>query len=64
MKKVVYTMEQIIDLSRLINGLTVTGLENCKLIAAAAHIIDTPLSIDENSDDGENGDEENEQPET
>jgi hypothetical protein len=56
LKKVVYSLEQMQNLSRLINALTVTGLDNFRIITAAASIIDDPIQeiIDEIGDD-ENG---------
>ena len=44
--KVVYTLEQIQELSRYLNELTVTGLNNCKLIALCTQIIDNPTEGD------------------
>ena len=45
--KVVYTMEQMQELSRYLNELTVTGIHNCKLIALCTQIIDNPTEIEE-----------------
>ena len=42
MKKLVYTMEQMQQLAKFINELNVTGINNCKLIALCAQVIDSP----------------------
>ena len=42
MKKLVYTMEQVEQLARFINELTVTGINNCKLVALCTQVIDNP----------------------
>ena len=52
--KVVYTLEQIQELSRYLNELTVTGLNNCKLIALCTQIIDNPTEVEEGDTDGDN----------
>ena len=52
--KVVYTLEQIQELSRYLNELTVTGIHNCKLIALCTQIIDNPTEIEEGDADEHN----------
>ena len=52
--KVVYTMEQMQELSRYLNELTVTGINNCKLIALCTQIIDNPTEIEEGDTDEHN----------
>lgn len=52
--KVIYTIEQMQELSKLLNGVTVKGLENCKLIALCAQIIDNPTEVEEGDTDGDN----------
>lgn len=49
--KVIYTMEQMQELSRYLNELTVTGIHNCKLIALCTQIIDNPTEIEEGDTD-------------
>lgn len=43
--KVIYTMEQMKELSRYLDGLTVQGLQNCNLISACTQIIDNPTEV-------------------
>ena len=45
MQKVVYTLEQMQELSRQLNTLTITGLEQSKKIVFMATIIDNPCEI-------------------
>jgi hypothetical protein len=52
--KVIYTMEQMKELSNLLNQLTVTGLNNCKIIALCTQIIDNPAEVEEGDKDGDN----------
>ena len=52
--KVVYTMEQMQELSRCLNELTVKGLDNCKLIALCTQIIDNPTEIEKGDTDDDN----------
>lgn len=52
--KVIYTMEQMQELSRYLNELTVSGINNCKLIALCTQIIDNPTEIEEGDKDGDN----------
>lgn len=52
--KVIYTMEQMQELSRYLNELTVKGLDNCKLIALCTQIIDNPTEIEEGDADEHN----------
>lgn len=52
--KVIYTMEQMQELSRYLNELTVKGLENCKLVALCAQIIDNPTKVEEGDADANN----------
>jgi len=48
-------MEQMQDLSQILNCLTVTGLNNNRLIASAAQIIDSSIEvIDDEKEEGEN----------
>ena len=52
--KVIYTMEQMQELSRYLNELTVSGINNCKLIALCTQIIDNPTEVEEGDVDGDN----------
>lgn len=54
MKKVIYTLEQMQELSRYLNELTVTGINNCKIIALCTQIIDNPTEIEEGDTDEHN----------
>lgn len=40
MKKVVYAEEQIKQVMALLNGITVTGIQNAKQIAVIAQVLD------------------------
>ncbi len=53
MKKLVYTMEQMQELVRNLNQLTVQGIDNCKLIALSTQIIDNPQETIEEDKEGE-----------
>ena len=52
--KVIYTMEQMQELSRCLDSLVVSGLNNCKLIALCTQIIDNPTEVEEGDTDGDN----------
>lgn len=52
--KVIYTMEQMQELSKILNEVTVKGLDNCKLIALCTQIIDNPTEIEEGDTDADN----------
>ena len=52
--KVIYTMEQMQELSKCLDSLTVTGINNCKLIALCTQIIDNPAEVEEGDKDGDN----------
>lgn len=47
-------MEQMQELSKCLDSLTVSGLSNCKLIALCTQIIDNPTEIEEGDTDGDN----------
>lgn len=47
-------MEQMQELSRYLNELTVTGIHNCKLIALCTQIIDNPTEVEEGDTDEHN----------
>lgn len=53
MKKLVYTMEQMQELVRNLNQLTVQGIDNCKLISLSTQIIDNPQETIEGDKEGE-----------
>ena len=52
--KVIYTMEQMQELSRCLDSLVVSGLNNCKLIGLCAQIIDNPTEVEEVDPDANN----------
>lgn len=54
MEKVIYTMEQMRELSRYLNELTVTGIRNCQLVSLCTQIIDNPTEVEEGDKDGNN----------
>lgn len=51
--KLVYTMEQMQELIRNLNQLTVHGIDNCRLIALSTQIIDNPQETIEGDKEGE-----------
>jgi hypothetical protein len=52
MQKVVYSMEQMQELSRRLNQLSVTGIEQSKTVVYMATIIDSPLTVIEEPMEG------------
>jgi len=50
MKKVIYTFEQMLELTNLLDSLTVKGISNCKAIALSAQIIDKSIEIIDEED--------------
>lgn len=43
MQKRIYTDKQMLEIATFINGLTVTGIEVCKMVSRVADIIDNPI---------------------
>lgn len=67
MQKLVYSLEQMQELSRALNDLGIKGIEQAKIMVYAANIIDNPLKVIEgpmegieHGSDTSNGDEKGE----
>jgi len=42
-KKVIYSMEQMVEITKFIDSLTLTGIKQCREITRIADIIDNPI---------------------
>lgn len=60
--KAIYTMEQMQELGRNLDGLTVTGIQNCKLVALCVQIIDNPVEIEDTENAKEDKEDDKNEP--